>query len=121
MTGPNLPADFDFTDPDIYAARLPVEEFAQMRATCADLVEPPPPGGGYGDEGYWVLSKRKDVKQVSLRSDIFSSWENGAIPWPPDQVDAGQMNTQQDLIHSSPWTSITYLTPTSRRNAMVVR
>ena len=28
---PNLPTGFDFTDPDIYAHRLPVEEFAEMR------------------------------------------------------------------------------------------
>jgi cholest-4-en-3-one 26-monooxygenase len=98
MTDPNLPADFDFTDPDIYAARLPVEEFAQMRARAPIWWNRQPPGGGYGDEGYWVLSKHKDVKEVSLRSDIFSSWENGAIPWPPDQVDAEQMNTQRFVM-----------------------
>jgi len=28
---PNLPPGFDFTDPDIYAERLPIEELAEMR------------------------------------------------------------------------------------------
>ena len=31
MPTPNLPPGFDFTDPDMYAERLPVEELAQMR------------------------------------------------------------------------------------------
>ncbi len=33
MATPNLPPGFDFTDPDIYAHRLPVQEFAELRAT----------------------------------------------------------------------------------------
>ena len=31
MPTPNLPPGFDFTDPDMYAERLPVEELAEMR------------------------------------------------------------------------------------------
>ena len=31
MPTPNLPPGFDFTDPDIYAERLPIEELAHMR------------------------------------------------------------------------------------------
>ena len=31
MPSPNLPPGFDFTDPDIYAERLPIEELAEMR------------------------------------------------------------------------------------------
>jgi hypothetical protein len=29
MATPNLPPGFDFTDPDTYAHRLPVQEFAE--------------------------------------------------------------------------------------------
>ena len=39
MPSPNLPPGFDFTDPDIYAERLPIEELAEMREGGADLVE----------------------------------------------------------------------------------
>ena len=31
MPTPNLPPGFDFTDPDIHAERLPVEELAELR------------------------------------------------------------------------------------------
>ena len=31
MPTPNLPPGFDFTDPDVYARRLPVEEFGEQR------------------------------------------------------------------------------------------
>ncbi|GJO02794.1 hypothetical protein NJB1728216S_25570 [Mycobacterium marinum] len=31
---PNLPPGFDFTDPDIYAERLPVAELAEMRRSA---------------------------------------------------------------------------------------
>jgi len=31
---PNLPPGFDFTDPDIYARRLPVPELAELRRTA---------------------------------------------------------------------------------------
>ena len=41
--------------------------------------EQPPTVGGFQDEGYWVVSRHADVKEVSQRSDVFSSWENTAI------------------------------------------
>ena len=39
MASPDLPPGFDFTDPDIYAERLPVDELAQHAQGGADLVE----------------------------------------------------------------------------------
>ena len=76
---PNLPLGFDFTDPDIYAERLPVEELAEMRKVAPIWWnEQALDKGGFGDGGYWVVTKHKDVKEVSRRNDIFSSWQNGA-------------------------------------------
>ncbi|MDT5016074.1 MAG: cholest-4-en-3-one 26-monooxygenase, partial [Mycobacterium sp.] len=73
MPDPNLPPGFDFTDPDIYAERLPVEELAQLRRIAPIWWNEQPVGkGGYNDGGFWVVTKHKDVKEVSLRSDIFS-------------------------------------------------
>ena len=81
MPTPDLPPGFDFTDPDIYAERLPVEELAELRRVAPIWWNEQPAGaGGYNDGGYWVVTKHKDVKEVSLRSDIFSSEENGALP-----------------------------------------
>ncbi|CDO88856.1 steroid C27-monooxygenase [Mycobacterium triplex] len=78
---PNLPPGFDFTDPDIHAERLPVEELAELRRTAPIWWNEQADGcGGFDDGGFWVVSKHKDVKEVSLRSDVFSSLENTALP-----------------------------------------
>jgi len=78
---PNLPPGFDFTDPDIYAVRLPTEEFAEVRrAAPIWWNEQPPDVGGFGDGGFWVVSKHHDVREVSLRSDVFSSEAKTVIP-----------------------------------------
>ena len=42
--------------------------------------EQPEGVGGFGDGGYWVVTKHKDVKEVSRRSDVFSSQEKTALP-----------------------------------------
>ena len=74
MVAPNLPQGFDFTDPAIYADRLPTEELAEVRrAAPIWWNEQPPDVGGFGDGGFWVVSKHRDVREVSLRSDVFSS------------------------------------------------
>ncbi len=81
MPTPNLPAGFDFTDPDVHAERLPVEELAELRRTAPIWWNEQPIGaGGFDDGGFWVVSKHKDVKEVSLRSDVFSSLKNTALP-----------------------------------------
>jgi cholest-4-en-3-one 26-monooxygenase len=80
MPTPNLPAGFDFTDPDVYAQRLPVPELAELRRAAPIWWNKQPIGkGGYNDGGFWVVSKHRDVKEVSRRSDIFSSWQNTAL------------------------------------------
>src|SRR5277367_3852215 len=82
MPTPNLPAGFDFTDPDIYTERLPMEEFAELRASTPIWwnEQAPGNGGGFHDGGFWAITKLDDVKEVSRRSDVFSSSENGVIP-----------------------------------------
>jgi cholest-4-en-3-one 26-monooxygenase len=81
MPSPDLPPGFDFTDPDIYAERLPIEELAHMRKVAPIWWNEQPKGVGcFDDDGFWVLTKHKDVKEVSLRSDIFSSNAKTALP-----------------------------------------
>jgi cholest-4-en-3-one 26-monooxygenase len=96
MPTPNLPPGFDFTDPDIYAQRLPTEELAEMRRTSPIWWNEQPMGiGGFDDGGFWVVTKHKDVKEVSLRSDVFSSLKKTALPRYKDgsvgeQIDRGK-------------------------------
>lgn len=81
MAGPNLPPGFDFTDPDIYSERLPFEELAELRRTAPIWWNEQPLGvGGFDDGGYWVVTKHKDVKEISRRSDVFSSQVKTALP-----------------------------------------
>ena len=88
MAPPNISIspDFDFLDPDVNLAGLPVSELAELRtAEPIHWVDIPNGAGGFEDKGYWIVSKHADVKEVSKRSDVFSSWLNGAIPtWPPE-------------------------------------
>ncbi|MDR3661218.1 MAG: cytochrome P450 [Mycobacterium sp.] len=92
MSAPNIPPGFDFTDPDIYAQRLPVAELAEMRRVAPIWWNEQPSGiGGFDDGGYWVVSRHKDVKEVSRRSDVFSSQEKTALPRYQDGTVAEQI------------------------------
>ena len=80
MTEPNIPAGFDFTDPDMYVTRVPAEELAELRRTAPVWWNAQPRGAsGFDDEGYWVVTRHADVLEVSRRSDIYSSQEKTAI------------------------------------------
>ena len=99
MSTPNLPAGFDFTDPDIYAHRLPVAELAEMRKVAPIWWNEQPDGiGGFGDGGYWVVTKHKDVKEVSRRSDVFSSEEKTALPRYAEGSSIDQINASRGVV-----------------------
>ncbi|MGQ4616869.1 cytochrome P450 [Nocardia sp. R7R-8] len=96
---PNLPDGFDVTDPDIYAERVPVEEFAELRRTAPIWWNPQSPDvSGFHDDGFWVVSKHADIKEVSRRSDVFSSYENTAIPRFNDDIAREQIELQRIVL-----------------------
>ncbi|GAB2673312.1 cytochrome P450 [Saccharopolyspora gloriosae] len=99
MVSPHIPAGFDFTDPDLYAERLPMQEFAELRRTAPVWWNPTPRGkAGYDDEGYWVVSKHADVKEISRRSEVFSSWENTAITRFNEEMNREQIEMQRLIL-----------------------
>ena len=80
MAEPRIPQGFDFTDPDIYARRVPAEEFAELRRSAPVWWNAQPRGtAGFDDEGYWVVTKHADIVEISRNSDLFGSWQNTAI------------------------------------------
>jgi cholest-4-en-3-one 26-monooxygenase len=96
---PNIPAHFDFLDPDVNLAGLPVAELAELReAEPIHWVDVPGGTGGFGDKGYWLVSKHADVKEVSRRSDVFSSWQNGAIPVWPKEMTFDNIELQRNVM-----------------------
>ena len=78
MSGPQIPAGFDFTDPDLYAERVPTAELAELRR-AAPIWWNTQPDSGFADDGFWMVSKHADVMEVSRNSDLYSAWENSAI------------------------------------------
>ncbi|MGO4258093.1 cytochrome P450 [Marmoricola sp. RAF53] len=82
MTATEIPAGFDFTDPDRMLIGVPLEEHALARRTSpVHWVEQPQSArdGMEGGTGYWAISKHADVARVSKDSKNFSSAENSAI------------------------------------------
>jgi len=77
---PKLPPGFDFTDPDLYAVRVPQPEFAELRRTAPVWWHPQRPGtGGFHDEGFWAVTRHADIVEISRDSETYSTWENTAI------------------------------------------
>ncbi|BBZ33556.1 cytochrome P450 [Mycolicibacterium confluentis] len=97
MPGPTLPPGFDFTDPDLNCERLPVEELAHLRHQ-APVWWNQQPGGGFGDDGFWLVTRHADVKEVSVRSDVFSSEEKTAIPRYPEGSTQEQLETGKFVL-----------------------
>ena len=80
MAEPSIPPGFDFTDPDLYTARVPMDEFAELRRTAPVWWNAQPRGAsGFDDDGYWVVTRHADVLEVSRSSDLYSSQEKTAI------------------------------------------
>ncbi|QBJ94811.1 cytochrome P450 [Rhodococcus sp. ABRD24] len=99
MAIPRIPEGFDFTDPDVYETRLPIEEFAELRKTAPVWwVEQPPTKGGYPDAGYWAVTRHADVKEVSRNSEVFSTWENTAIARFSDDIPRETVELMRHLL-----------------------
>ncbi|MER7790997.1 cytochrome P450 [Streptomyces sp. NPDC097640] len=99
MSCPALPEGFDFTDPDIYQHRLPLPEFARMRQTARVWWTPQPHGiAGFGDDGYWAVTRHADVKEVSTKPEIFSSHLNTAIIRFNEHIQRDQIDVQKLIM-----------------------
>lgn len=97
--GPNLPHGFDFLDPDRNVVKLPVDELAELRVIapvwwCEQQIGK----GGFNDGGYWVVTKHRDVKEVSRRSDIYHSGPNTALPQFADDMKREDIDMQSVIL-----------------------
>ena len=99
MPSPHLPPGFDFLDPDRNVVRLPVDELAELRKVapvwwCEQQIGK----GGFNDGGYWVVTKHKDVKEVSRRSDVYHSGPNTALPQFADDIKREDIDMQSVIL-----------------------
>jgi cholest-4-en-3-one 26-monooxygenase len=79
MAKPRIAPGFDLTDPDLYAERVPQEELAELRHAAPIWWNAQPSDMGFNDDGFWAVTKHRDVIAISRDSDTFSSYENTAI------------------------------------------
>jgi cholest-4-en-3-one 26-monooxygenase len=80
VTVPDIPPGFDFTDPEIYATRVPAEELADLRrAAPVWWVTQRRGSAGFDDEGYWAVTRHADILAVSKTPEVYSSEENTAL------------------------------------------
>ncbi|WFB09800.1 cytochrome P450 [Streptomyces sp. LX-29] len=98
-TPDGIPDGFDFTDPDLYQHRVPLPEFARLRQVAPVWWNPQPHGvAGFDDDGYWVVTRHADVKEVSTRPELFSSHVNTAIIRFNEHIRRDQIDAQKLIM-----------------------
>ena len=99
MANLSFPSTFDPLDAELNLAGLPVEQLAELRrAEPIHWVDVPGGTGGFGDKGYWLVTKHADVKEVSRRSDVFASGIDGAIPVWPQEMTRDAVDLQKAVL-----------------------
>jgi cholest-4-en-3-one 26-monooxygenase len=98
MAEPQLAPGFDLTDPDLYANRVPQEEFALLRRSAPVRWNPQPRDMGFDDDGFWAVTKHKDVVAVSRDSETWSSYENCSIVRFPSGNTREQIELQRVIM-----------------------
>jgi cholest-4-en-3-one 26-monooxygenase len=99
MTCPVIPAGFDPTDPDLYTERLPLEEFASLRQTAPVIWVPQTPEvSNFGDDGYWLVTRHADVKEVSTKPELYSTNRKTAIIRFAEGMDVSSIDAQKLIM-----------------------
>jgi cholest-4-en-3-one 26-monooxygenase len=94
-----LPADFDANDPALYEQRIPLDEFALLRKTAPVWWNAQPRGrDGFQDDGHWVVTRHKDIKEISRNDKVFSSFENTAIVRFAEGIERDQIDMQRVIL-----------------------
>jgi len=97
---PDVPTGFDPTDPDLWEAGLPLDQFLELRQTAPVwwVEQTPEARAGMVGTGYWAVSRHADVAAVSKNSKDFSSEENGAIIRFGPDMERDQVELQRVML-----------------------
>ena len=100
---PSTPVDarLDLSDPDLLADRLPLDEFAWLRRNQPVRWNPQAPMAGYGDAGFWALTRHADVTEVT-RGPGWSVEANSAFVRRLDESDPTGESTKNLLLCMDP-------------------
>jgi cholest-4-en-3-one 26-monooxygenase len=94
-------ARIDLSDPDLLADHLPLDEFAWLRRHRPVRWNPQPSMAGYGDDGFWALTRHADVSAVT-RSPGWSVEANSAFARRLDASDPTGESTKNLLLCMDP-------------------
>jgi cholest-4-en-3-one 26-monooxygenase len=94
-------ARVDLSDPDLLADHLPLDEFAWLRRHRPVRWNPQPSTAGYGDDGFWALTRHADVSAVT-RSPGWSVEANSAFARRLDASDPTGESTKNLLLCMDP-------------------
>ncbi len=98
-------AGFDFTDPDLIKEGMPVAQFAQLRKTAPVWWNEQPLGSTvFDDGGYWVISKHRDIRDISRDGDLWSTNAQGVVMRFADDMTKDQVEITKALLinHDAP-------------------
>jgi cholest-4-en-3-one 26-monooxygenase len=98
-------AGFDFTDPDLLKEGMPVAQFAQLRETAPVWWNEQAPGSTvFDDGGYWVITKHRDVRDISRDGHLWSTNKQGVVMRFADDMTKDQIDITKALLinHDAP-------------------
>lgn len=90
-------ADFDFTDPDVLVHGVPTDEFAELRST-APLFWNEQRSEHFGDGGYWVVSRHRDIAEVTRDGTRWSTALKGSIIGLPESAPIETVRATTSLL-----------------------
>jgi cholest-4-en-3-one 26-monooxygenase len=100
---PSTPVDarLDLSDPDLLADHLPLDEFSWLRRNEPVRWNPQASSAGYGDGGFWALTRHADVTAVT-RSPAWSAEAHSAFVRRLDESDPTGESTKNLLLCMDP-------------------
>ncbi|SBS72389.1 Steroid C26-monooxygenase [uncultured Mycobacterium sp.] len=100
-----LPSGFDFTDPDLLLHGMPVAQFARLRETAPVWWNEQAPGSSvFDDGGYWVITKHRDIRDISRDGHLWSTNKQGVVMRFADDMTKDQIEITKALLinHDAP-------------------
>lgn len=113
---PETTPQIDVTDPDWLLGDSVAAQFARLRRTAPVWWnDQGQSAAAFGDEGFWVISRHHDVREISRNTDVWSSNAQGAVIRLSPQASAEDVEvTKALLINQDPPAHIRLRTLVSR-------
>ncbi|WP_231997412.1 cytochrome P450 [Mycobacterium sp. 1245111.1] len=77
---------------------VPAAEFAELRKTAPVWWNEQPGTNVFDDKGYWVISRHRDVKEISRDNELWSTNDRGVVMRFPDEMTADQLELTKALL-----------------------